>query len=586
MRKFIRDQIIEILSTIKEGVVEAEKDKLVQNRIELLESCSQGLAYILNLVKDGFSSERFLEYEEIFKQQEESLSSMISLVEQGEKTDKIHRSLKKALEKLQEKLRNDSEVQLEIVFLPYKVSMWDSFSSILRAAKEDPHCICYVVPIPYYDKDEHGKFKELHYEGDNFPSEVEVIHYKNYDITKRQPDIAYIHNPYDGNNYVTSIHPDYYSYELKKSIGTLVYVPYCLHGATNNGAINTTHYSEVTKAADYAICQSQFDQKIFAHNGTNIKKLLPLGNPKLDEVVYQMEHPPHLPESWAEKIQGKKVILYNLTISYLLHYNIEYVYDQINQILENEQVVLLFRPHPLLPATFESMRKGMYHRYLDFLETLENHPRVIIDEEQEVFTSFYYSDGLITSKSSILINYMLTEKPILMLDINPLNYFPRINQKIDKVFRIYDCTKVYFTKITEPFMYHDELVPINKAPLFWKKEEDTTNSSEEIWTWKKAPTDTPEIDEKMSLVVACFQEKKGKYYRNSCKEFRDAWDYNNPDSGFGITLIDNQEFIEMILNGSDPQKEERMATFRNRAVNCQGKNGENVHKYIMNSQKK
>ena len=34
----------------------------------------------------------------------------------------------------------------EIVFLPYKASMWDSMESVWKAAAEDDECEVYVVP--------------------------------------------------------------------------------------------------------------------------------------------------------------------------------------------------------------------------------------------------------------------------------------------------------------------------------------------------------------------------------------------------------------------------------------------------------
>ena len=57
----------------------------------------------------------------------------------------------------------------EIVFLPYKASMWDSLESVYLAAKEDENCDAYVVPIPYYDKNADGSLGEMHYEGSEYP---------------------------------------------------------------------------------------------------------------------------------------------------------------------------------------------------------------------------------------------------------------------------------------------------------------------------------------------------------------------------------------------------------------------------------
>ena len=85
--------------------------------------------------------------------------------------------------------------------------MWDSLESVWLAAKEDPDCDAYVVPIPYFDRMSDGSFGKMHYEGNLFPDYVDITDWRQYDIEKRYPDIIYFHNPYDGCNFVTSVHP-------------------------------------------------------------------------------------------------------------------------------------------------------------------------------------------------------------------------------------------------------------------------------------------------------------------------------------------------------------------------------------------
>ncbi len=46
--------------------------------------------------------------------------------------------------------------------MTYKYSMLGSFESIFEAAKEDEDCEAYVMPIPYYDKDQEGNLTEMH----------------------------------------------------------------------------------------------------------------------------------------------------------------------------------------------------------------------------------------------------------------------------------------------------------------------------------------------------------------------------------------------------------------------------------------
>ncbi len=61
----------------------------------------------------------------------------------------IYKKVKKQLLKIENSAKNDINVRKEVVFLPYKASMWDSLESVWKAADADEQCDAYVVPIPY-----------------------------------------------------------------------------------------------------------------------------------------------------------------------------------------------------------------------------------------------------------------------------------------------------------------------------------------------------------------------------------------------------------------------------------------------------
>ena len=144
----------------------------------------------------------------------------------GIEAGRIYADLQNQLSEISRSVKDDIPERLEILFLPYKASMWDSLESIWKAAYADESCDAYVVPIPYYDKNPDGSFGEMHYEGNQYPDYVPIIPYEAYDLQTRKPDGIYIHNPYDECNYVTTVHPSYYSKKLKEYTKTLVYIPY------------------------------------------------------------------------------------------------------------------------------------------------------------------------------------------------------------------------------------------------------------------------------------------------------------------------------------------------------------------------
>lgn len=116
------------------------------------------------------------------------------------------------------------EKRREVVFLPYKASMWESMAGCWKEAAEDPDCDVFVIPIPYCDRNIDRSFHEIHYEGDLYPRDVQVMWYEDYDFEKRRPDVIYIQNPYDEYNQATSVLPFFYAKNLKQFTDCLVYV--------------------------------------------------------------------------------------------------------------------------------------------------------------------------------------------------------------------------------------------------------------------------------------------------------------------------------------------------------------------------
>lgn len=130
------------------------------------------------------------------------------------------RKMTKKISQILNSVRNDnlydiSEERKEIVFFPYKASMWDAMEGIWKEYFVNKDCDTYVVPIPYYDKKLDGSVKKWNYEGNEYPEYVPITLWEEYDLQEHNPDKIYIHNPYDEYNIVTSVHPAYYSLELK-----------------------------------------------------------------------------------------------------------------------------------------------------------------------------------------------------------------------------------------------------------------------------------------------------------------------------------------------------------------------------------
>ena len=258
---------------------------------------------------------------------------------------------------------------LKVVFMPYKASMWDCMESVWEAADVDERCDAYVVPIPFYEKNQQGNTINDCYEGNSFPAYVPITDYRAFSLEEEQPDVIYIHNPFDGANYVTSVHPEYYSSNLKHFTDYLVYIPYYILG---KGLLPQTHMNlPAYQYADKIIVQD--DEKAESlKDYVPEEKIIVMGSPKVDRLLKLNRKKREIieneiPEEWRRKIKGKKVILFNVSVSGILK-NSKYTLDKIQYVIsrfENrDDVVLIWRPHPLVEATLKSMRTEMYAKYI------------------------------------------------------------------------------------------------------------------------------------------------------------------------------------------------------------------------------
>ena len=334
----------------------------------------------------------------------------------------------------------------EVVFLPYKASMWDSLESVWKAADEDDGCDAYVVPIPYFDKNSDGRFGEMHYEGEEYPDYVPVTKWQEYDLERRRPDIIYIHNPYDGWNHVTSVHPDFYASKLKNYTGKLVYIPYFVLGEidpNNQKAIDgMKHFCFLpgTIYTDKVILQSENMKQIYVEEflkeavksgltgecvdrGKLEEKFLGIGSPKFDKVANSRREDVKIPEEWKKYIRKtdgseKKIILYNNTINALLNKD-EKMLDKMERVLEifkeqSENITLWWRPHPLLPSTIKSMKPNLWNRYNEIVEKYKSEDWGIYDDTPDLDRAIVCTDAYYGDQSSLVPIYQKTGKPIMI----------------------------------------------------------------------------------------------------------------------------------------------------------------------------
>lgn len=359
--------------------------------------------------------------------------------------NRVNKALRKSLVRMENSVKNDIPERMEVVFLPYKASMWDSLESVWKAADEDLDCDSYVVPIPYYDKNPDGSFREMHYEGGEYPAYVPVTSYQEYDFSMRKPDMIFIHNPYDDCNYVTSVAPEFYSENLKKYTEKLVYIPYFVLGEIDPGnkeaVEGMAHFCTAPGVihADVVIVQSENVRKAYIDVLTEAagektrsywaKKILGLGSPKMDKVLESDKEAFELPEEWRrilEKPDGsrKKVILYNTSVTAFLKQG-DQMLQKMKSVFETfkesvEEVALLWRPHPLIKATIESMRPQLWMDYEKLEEQYREEGWGIYDDSAELNRAIALCDAYYGDGSSLVQLCQKAGKPVMIQNVEIL----------------------------------------------------------------------------------------------------------------------------------------------------------------------
>lgn len=351
------------------------------------------------------------------------------------------------------KIRQDVErieAEVKIAFLPYKYSMWDCMESIWQAAREDKRCSCQVIPIPYYDRREDGSLGEMHYEGECFPAETEVIDYQEYNLATERPDIVYIHNPYDEYNKVTCILPVFFMENIKKCGAVLIYVPYYIAGYCKE--LDNMLSSCRTKGAvcsDYIILQSHKLKAAYEYCGIEAEKLLVTGSPKIDKMCALRQKDGK--GKWQQNVTGKKVVLLNSGLDALLRRKdwLSYIDDIVEQVLQEKDLVLIWRPHPLLFQTIQSLKNGYLEEYQKICERIETAENGILDLSEDYTAAITSSDAMISDYSSLVLQYTFTGKPVLLLEGSAKNREKTVFCDYFSNYFVYDGIRVseYIEKI-------------------------------------------------------------------------------------------------------------------------------------------
>ena len=408
--------------------IEVEKYPDCQNILQILADSQQLAIDLGNLIGECKGEDHItIKYLEEYCELLYMVYQQVSAVAELENSAVGIQQLSEAVKQISQSIETDVLQRKEVVFLPYKAAHWEAIESVYQAAMEDAKCDVYVIPIPYFYKDYDGALKNMQYEAELFPEDVKIIKYDAFDFALHRPDMIFIQNPCDSYDEVLSVHPFFYSTNLKQYTEKLIYIPwFMLEEFTKE---NHREYSNMqyyctrpgVLHSDTTIVQSEQMRELYIEKLTEFagketraiweKKILGLGSPLADsqilstsliladnqstdtnsiltdrqnlntgsiQIDHQIERRKRvaaIPELWLKLIRNnksgknKKIILYYIGVSSFIQYG-EQAITKMYQVFETfqeyqEEVVMLWHPHTLIKPTLEKKNPKLYEKYCE-----------------------------------------------------------------------------------------------------------------------------------------------------------------------------------------------------------------------------
>lgn len=291
--------------------------------------------------------------------------------------------LNQALSEMQDNIMNFLDSKEEVVFVVSKADSWKYLEHFYEKENKRVNVNLNVVVVPYYYKNPDFSIREEIYEIDKFPSELNVIEYKDIDLEALQPDRIYIHNAYDEFNHTLTVATDYYASNLKKYTDELIYVMDfvvdAIEPGDDKGRISMDYFVTMPGVvqSDKVIVWSEaikknFVNKLmeFAGNDTRYiwEQKLSVNTRYLPVNEYV------IPEEWREIIYNengtkRKIVLFYTSASKIIEFGENYI-EKIISVLEilnnNRDIVVIWKSE--ITESLQKIAPEVWQRYNSIVE--------------------------------------------------------------------------------------------------------------------------------------------------------------------------------------------------------------------------
>ena len=152
-------------------------------------------------------------------------------IEEGKLRENLQK-LEEVYKEAETCIRDDIIEKKEILFLPIGPREWRGMQDLYEAINRAEDAEIYIVPLPLMEKDPFGRVMTSETEMDvdiqveEYPELKDLVDWKDYDLSVHRPDTIYFQNPYDNENPVLTVPPDFYAKNLRNYTKELVFIPF------------------------------------------------------------------------------------------------------------------------------------------------------------------------------------------------------------------------------------------------------------------------------------------------------------------------------------------------------------------------
>ncbi len=441
-----------------DSVIEATEYMKVHNSGELCDICAQSLHSVLNTIENESNSSA------LFRMINDALNSF--------ETDNYDSdNLLDLLKSIKEKSTLDLKYKLRILFVAELGGKWDSMASVYQAFSERDDCDVDVVLEPIFREVQYsdGSTKrEVIYNDWLTPLGINHIPYNCYDMISIRPDITFFSQPYE-----SCTIPMFWPENMAKYT-RVVYLPYYAAVIINKDSVEYESFFLLnTQKHSWKIaCQSDAMKALYKkHASREGENVVVSGLPKWDYAININSSKVCVPKEWDNKLQGKKVFLWNTHFSIGLSGS-QLFTDKMDEFLnlfeeKQNEIALIWRPHPMLETIIEMYySQDVYDCYWALKKRITDSSNMLIDNQESYELSFVCADAIISDYSSLMDQFMLMHKPALMLT----NDLPKARFDFAQN-ELFDYSKIEFADTLEKQKLFIEEICNNKEDKYVVKQD-------------------------------------------------------------------------------------------------------------------